>query len=79
MPCAYEREEGADPGSVLLTPWFFLFSWWTANETLAFRRRFECFGRLRAARRREEGGRRKEGGKLVGHVHDDIVRHDDIV
>ena len=68
MPCAYEREEGADPGSVLLTPWFFLFSWCTANETLAFRRRFGCFGRLRAAGRREEGRRRKEGGRLVGHV-----------
>ena len=77
MLCADEREEGAGPGSVLL--WSFLFSWFTANETLAFRRRFGCFGRLRAAGRREEGGRRKEGGKLVGHVHDDIVRHDDIV
>ena len=66
MLCADEREEGAGPGSVLL--WSFLFSGFTANETLAFRRRFECFGRLRAARRREEGGRRKEGGKLVGHV-----------
>ena len=71
MLCADEREEGAGPGSVLL--WSFLFSWFTAYETLAFRRRFGCFGRLRAARRREEGGRRKEGGKLVGHVHDDIV------
>ena len=65
MPCAYEREEGARPGSVLL--WFFLFSWCTANETLAgvgirfFRRRFGCFGRLRAAGMREEGGRRAEG------------------
>ena len=77
MLSADEREEGAGPGSVLL--WSFLFSWFTAYETLAFRRRFGCFGRLRAARRREEGGRRKEGGKLVGHVHDDIVRHDDIV
>ena len=77
MLCADEREKGAGPGSVLL--WSFLFSWFTAYETLAFRRRFGCFGRLRAARRREEGGRRKEGGKLVGHVHDDIVRHDDIV
>ena len=66
MLCADEREEGAGPGSVLL--WSFLFSWFTAYETLAFRRRFGCFGRLRAARRREEGGRRKEGGKLVGHV-----------
>ena len=71
MLCADEREKGAGPGSVLL--WSFLFSWFTAYETLAFRRRFGCFGRLRAARRREEGGRRKEGGKLVGHVHDDIV------
>ena len=77
MLCADEREKGAGPGSVLL--WSFLFPWFTAYETLAFRRRFGCFGRLRAARRREEGGRRKEGGKLVGHVHDDIVRHDDIV
>ena len=77
MLCADEREKGAGPGSVLL--WSFLFSWFTAYETLAFRRRFGCFGRLRAARTREEGGRRKEGGKLVGHVHDDIVRHDDIV
>ena len=68
---ADEREEGAGPGSVLL--WSFLFSGFTANETLALRRRFRCFGRLRAARKREEGGRRKEGGKLVGHVHDDIV------
>ena len=73
MLCADEREEGAGPGSVLLL-WFFLFSWFTANETLAgvgirfFRRRFGCFGRLRAAGRREEGGRRKEGGRLVGHV-----------
>ena len=72
MPCAYEREEGARPGSVLL--WFFLFSWCTANETLAgvgirfFRRWFGCFGCLRAAGMREEGGRRKEGGRLVGHV-----------
>ena len=72
MLCADEREEGAGPGSMLL--WFFLFSWFTANETLAgvgirlFRRRFGCFGRLRAAGRREEGGRRKEGGRLVGHV-----------
>ena len=66
MLCVDEREKGAGPGSVLL--WSFLFSWFTAYETLAFRRRFECFGRLRAARRREEGGRRKEGGKLVGHV-----------
>ena len=66
MLCADEREKGAGPGSVLL--WSFLFSWFTAYETLAFRRRFGCFGRLRAARRREEGGRRKEGGKLVGHV-----------
>ena len=73
MLCADEREEGAGPGSVLLL-WFFLFSWFTANETLAgvgirfFRRRFGCFGRLRAAGRREEGRRRKEGGRLVGHV-----------
>ena len=72
MPCAYEREEGASPGSVLL--WSFLFSGFTANETLGgvgirfFRRRFGCFGRLRAAGRREEGRRRKEGGRLVGHV-----------
>ena len=77
MLCVDEREKGAGPGSVLL--WSFLFSWFTAYETLALRRRFGCFGRLRAAGRREEGGRRKEGGKLVGHVHDDIVRHDDIV
>ena len=83
MLCADEREKGAGPGSVLL--WSFLFSWFTANETLGgvgirfFRRRFGCFGRLRAAGRREEGRRRKEGGRLVGHVHDDIVRHDDIV
>ena len=67
MLCADEREKGAGPGSVLLL-WFFLFSWFTANETLAFRRRFGCFGRLRAAGRREEGRRRKEGGRLVGHV-----------
>ena len=63
---ADEREEGAGPGSVLL--WSFLFPWFTAYETLAFRRRFGCFGRLRAAGRREEGRRRKEGGRLVGHV-----------
>ena len=66
MLCADEREKGAGPGSVLL--WSFLFSWFTAYETLAFRRRFGCFGRLRAAGRREEGRRRKEGGRLVGHV-----------
>ena len=52
MLCADEREKGAGPGSVLL--WSFLFSWFTAYETLALRRRFGCFGRLRAAGRREE-------------------------
>ena len=72
MLCSDGREGRAGPGSVLL--WFFLFSWFTANETLAgvgirlFRRRFGCFGRLRAAGRREEGGRRKEGSCLSSLV-----------